>query len=407
MTDPDPPSSPESALDAAVRKAVENTKMFHQMLIDLEAFDKQFVRPVLEKKPRAIDTMCVSTLRCGKSERMSTVYVFGAGASRHAGYPLASGMGESLLNSMLQSASSLHVASAEYLIDRFGKPDDFEDWMTQIESRSTELQNDPTAEGKQECQRLGNRLGWLRDGLKEWFSQIREGSAAPAYAAFSDRLVRAGDVVITFNYDDALERELRRTGKWDVFSQGYGFTFGNGNHKCDVLLLKLHGSINWLWNPFGGARAGSVFAWSGPTSLGRFPVILPADLRFLGYDNPSGAGVYQGGAAVGSLILPGRNKQFHVETSFGPELLDFWETLWLQAKEAVRACSKMVVCGYSLPTADRHARDLLFSAPPKDARIEVVSGKDSEHIAAEFKSLQFSNVTTFGRGYFEDWLAAT
>lgn len=67
----------------------------------------------------------------------------------------------------------------------------------------------------------------------------------------------------------------------------------------------------------------------------------------------------------------------------------------------------MVVCGYSLPTADQHARDLLFGAPPKDARIEVVSGQDSERIAGEFKSFQFSNVTTFGRGYFEDWLAAT
>jgi hypothetical protein len=67
----------------------------------------------------------------------------------------------------------------------------------------------------------------------------------------------------------------------------------------------------------------------------------------------------------------------------------------------------MVVCGYSLPAADGRARDLLFDAPPKDASVEVVSGPDSQRIAAEFKSFQFSNVTTFGRGYFEDWLAAT
>jgi hypothetical protein len=78
--------------------------------------------------------------------------------------------------------------------------------------------------------------------------------------------VGVGDSVITFNYDDALDRELKRAGKWDVLSQGYGFPFGNGDDKCDVPLLKLHGSINWLWNPFGGARAGGD-APSKPTLM--------------------------------------------------------------------------------------------------------------------------------------------
>src|ERR1700733_12883051 len=32
MTDPEPPNPPESAVDAAVRKAVEDTKMFYQVL---------------------------------------------------------------------------------------------------------------------------------------------------------------------------------------------------------------------------------------------------------------------------------------------------------------------------------------------------------------------------------------
>jgi len=337
---------------------------------------------------------------------MSTVYVFGAGASRHAGYPLASAMGESLLNSMLHSSSSLHVAAAEYLSDHFGEPVDFEDWITRIESRHAEARNDPTAEGKQEYQRIGNRLAWLRTGINEWFYRIRDNSAAPLYADFADRVVRAGDFVITFNYDDALDRELKRTGKWDVFSQGYGFPFGIGERKCDVPLLKLHGSMNWVWNPFGGSRGGSVFLWSGP-SLGMVPVMLPRDLNFLGYDAPSGPGVFQSGPAVSRLILPGRNKQFQVETSFGIELADFWDLLWSQARDALGACSKIVLCGYSLPSADAHARDLLFDAPPKAASIEVVSGTDSERIASEFRSAGFSNLSSFGRGYFEDWLAVT
>jgi hypothetical protein len=45
-----------------------------------------------------------------------------------------------------------------------------------------------------------------------------------AYAEFADKLVQSGDVIITFNYDDSLERELKRTGKWDA-GAGYGFPF--------------------------------------------------------------------------------------------------------------------------------------------------------------------------------------
>ena len=135
--------------------------------------------------------------------------------------------------------------------------------------------------------------------------------------------------------------------------------------------------------------------------------MLARDLQFLGYDDPSGPGVYQGGAVVSRLILPGRNKQFSVETSFGTELSEFWGHLWSQAEGALAACSKIVVCGYSLPAADQRARELLFEAPPKDASIEIVSGRDSERIASEFESAEFSNITTFGRGYFEDWLAST
>lgn len=313
-------------------------------------------------------------------------------------------MGESLLKEMVHSPNSLHVAAAEYLSDYFGKPDDFEDWITRIESRHAEVQNDSTAEGKREYQRLGNRLAWLTTGINEWFCQIRDRSVANLYAEFANRILRAGDAVITFNYDDALDRELKRSGKWDAFSQGYGFPLGNREQRCEVQLLKLHGSMNWVWNPFGGARPGDgVFAWSGP-SLGRVPVMLPRDLKFLGYDDPSGPGIYQGGAAVGRLILPGRNKQFSVETSFGTELSEFWGHLWSRAEGFMEGCSKIVVCGYSLPAADKRARELLFDAPPKDTSIEIVSGRDSERIASEFRSAEFSNITTFGRGYFEDWL---
>jgi hypothetical protein len=334
---------------------------------------------------------------------MSTIYVFGAGASYHAGYPLASAMGAPLLREMLRSPDSSHVAAAEYLSDQFGEPGNFEDWITRIVSRRDEAKQDPKREA--DYRRLGTRLGWLIASLAEWFRRIGDESSSHLYATFAERAVRKGDVVITFNYDDALDRELKRARKWDAFSNGYGFPLGSGERTSDVLLLKLHGSMNWVWNPFGGAMAGSFFVGNAP-SLGVTPLMLPRDLTFLGYDNPSGPGVFQSGGVLHSMILPGRSKQFYTETSFGIEQAEFWQSLWSQAEGALRICDKVVVCGYSLPAADQRARKLLFEVPPKDTTIEIASVSDSGRIASEFKSAGFSSVTTFGRGHFEDWLVS-
>ena len=95
----------------------------------------------------------------------------------------------------------------------------------------------------------------------QWFRGIHAETAA-AYAEFADKLVQAGDVIVTFNYDDSLERELKRSGKWDL-SDGYGFPFAEPG-RSQVLPLKLHGSMNWLWPV---------------PSLGKRPLIHQADVE--------------------------------------------------------------------------------------------------------------------------------
>ena len=52
---------------------------------------------------------------------MITTYVFGAGASRDVGYPLASDMGADLLDFMLKPNASI-CASEQFLIDAFCGP---------------------------------------------------------------------------------------------------------------------------------------------------------------------------------------------------------------------------------------------------------------------------------------------
>ncbi|HWO34056.1 MAG TPA: hypothetical protein VNO32_35105 [Candidatus Acidoferrum sp.] len=135
---------------------------------------------------------------------MTTTYVLGAGASLHAGFPLASAMGEGLLDFMLRYPMAAYPSAAQFLIDTFGKSPNIEDLITTLQSRIDALN---TPEGKAERMGLGNCRGRLTSCLREWFREIHT-KPAPAYAEFAAKIIQPGDVVITFNYDDSLEREL-------------------------------------------------------------------------------------------------------------------------------------------------------------------------------------------------------
>ena len=333
---------------------------------------------------------------------MNTVYAFGAGASRDIGYPLASELGSGLLDFMLKSHDIRTRAAGEYLSDTFGQSSNIEDLITELQSRIESLKNAQLSEDRIQRTRLGNRVGALRDALGAWFREIRI-LPAPSYAAFAEKIVQPGDVIITFNYDDSLERELKRVGKWDI-SRGYGFSLGDMDHSSDVLILKLHGSMNWLVSILGGATGGA-FIVNPRSSLGNHPVVHRTDLNFLGYEEFSGH-TYESGGAFPCLILPGRAKEFFYDTSFGHEYAEFWDLLWSQASQAVRRCDNMVVCGYSLLPVDQRARDLLLKEPRKEAHIEVVSGNQTKRIANDFRNAGFSSVETFRAGYFKDWLQA-
>lgn len=334
---------------------------------------------------------------------MVTTYVLGAGASRHAGYPLACEMGKGLLEEMLKSTDGQGQAYAEYLIDNFGMSANIEDLITELQIRIDALKSSEATQDKIEYRRLGTRLGYLSTALRAWFYKIRTGTAH-AYAQFAESIVKPGDVVISFNYDDSLERELKRTRKWDI-SQGYGFQFGSVTNSSDVLMLKLHGSINWLVSLFGGAKPGSVFAVPNNSSLGDRPVIHRADLEYLGYQEFSGY-TYQSGGAFPCMILPGRTKRFVYETSFGQEFDAFWAFIWSQAARALNQTDRIVICGYSLLPVDQRACELLLKEPNKDTPVSVVSGSQSERIAADFKRSGFRNVTVSSTGHFEEWCAA-
>ncbi len=333
---------------------------------------------------------------------MSTVYVFGAGASVDAGYPLTSTMGIRLLEYMRSSNERQVQTYAEHLTENFGEQPNIEDLITRIHSQIVALQHSRCLEERAKRTTTARRRDSIVFALKGWF-RLLQSSPAPSYAIFANSIVKRSDTVITFNYDISIERELRQARIWDL-SGGYGFPLGYTETPSDVRVLKLHDSVNWLISFFDGAIGGTTLV--GPTSsMGNHPVILEEDRKNLGYEGFSGH-TYTSGGGLPCLILPGRSKEFFYDTSFGREFEDFWNSLWAQAEGALKAADKIVICGYSLPEADQRARDLLLQRPRRDIAVQILSGSQSEPVADEFRSHGFKFVSAFPGGRFAEWCKA-
>jgi hypothetical protein len=177
-----------------------------------------------------------------------TVYVLGAGASKHVGYPLASTMGTEILSWM--SSHERYQDTVDSIREIFGESPNIEDMVTELDKIITSLEGAKELEDRLKRSFAAQIRAKLGEVLPQWFSEIHTNPAS-AYLQFAEGIVQPGDIVITFNYDDSLDRELKRVGKWDV-SRGYGFQIGESQQASPVLILKLHGSMNWLVSIFGG-----------------------------------------------------------------------------------------------------------------------------------------------------------
>ena len=322
---------------------------------------------------------------------MVRVFILGAGASLHVGYPVTRDLGPKLAR---WAADNPPTWNYRYWPDpeglkEFGPLNDLEDFVTGIE----------LSQG-----RPGPILGGLREAICHFFDSIRMNSAG-LYRQFAREVIQDGDVIITFNYDVSLERELRRAGKWEI-NDGYGFDLGIRNvPKSPTTLLKLHGSTNWIDTFFGGMRAGTFSQGYGWDSMGLRPVVPPREFEFLGYQGVTDPKPIGGVTRSGSMVLMSRNKRFYVSTSINPrERGSFWSALWEQADTALRSAGEIVIIGYSLPGADAEARRLLLEATNRRSRVTICCGRDTDRVGNEFAQNGFSQVRTDIKR-FEDWLA--
>jgi hypothetical protein len=324
-----------------------------------------------------------------------TTYILGAGASVHAGYPLASEMGRGLLNWMKASKEQVYFDypyNANYLESCFG--DNIENIVNGIQRSLRRREADFTM-------MVNFYEPSLRQAIREWFTEIHQQHTAESYEKFATRIVRSGDCVITMNYDLSLDACLKATGKWTL-GDGYGFQIESFPLDSPVRLLKLHGSVNWLAVLFAG-MTGGPFELPSTGPLGRRPAIPDDGLWELGYEgNVDPLWPRTGAAAVPPMIMPTKLKRFYFGTNLGREWSAFWNRLWRAARDAVRTSDRVVVCGYGMFPVDRRACNLLMTGEVR-GEIEVCSGSNTDRIVADLRA-RGRQAQPAKQRRFEDWV---
>jgi hypothetical protein len=231
--------------------------------------------------------------------------------------------------------------------------------------------------------------GAIRRCLVGLFKHIARTGQAPLYRDFAKR-VQKDDVIVTFNYDVALENELIRTKLFRVRG-GYGSSLPVEwtEDNSDVVVLKPHGSINWN----GWLGAPGVF--TPGDRLRDHPIVDNKDPVLVGYPARVLDERFGNGQVVDTsitVILPASEKRYSVQTSDGDEWVPFYESLWSQAAESLQQSDRIVMIGYSMPAADHRPRALLLWCANKRAEVTICCASSNAAMAAEFESHGFWRV---------------
>jgi hypothetical protein len=160
-----------------------------------------------------------------------------------------------------------------------------------------------------------------------------------------------GDAIITLNWDTTVERTLCEAGRWRP-EDGYGFEkkLGRSNHldevgplpaelrkPSEIIVLKLHGSSGWKSAAEDHVYFDSDFLQSLPlSSAGEAPIVV----------DPSKPPYEEGRPMIAypSFLKTLNNLQLR--------------TIWTRADEVLRQASEIDVWGYSLPLSDSAVRAL-------------------------------------------------
>lgn len=152
--------------------------------------------------------------------------------------------------------------------------------------------------------------------------------------------IKTNDTIITFNYDLLIEESMGLNQLWNPI-YGYGVKVQGKTHdwcrkwletrrfdkvkKAKILLLKLHGSLNWnLYN-------------NKNIRLKPHPYVVRTKNKKPTFDKVS-------------ILPPGWNKQINKKP---------YKSFWKFARLKLEKCKTIIILGYSLPETDLLAQSLI------------------------------------------------
>ncbi|MCL4550192.1 MAG: hypothetical protein M1495_16675 [Bacteroidetes bacterium] len=192
-------------------------------------------------------------------------------------------------------------------------------------------------------------------------------------------LISETTAFISFNYDLVMDQFLFKKGLWNP-RDGYGFTPRNlpqinplHNTYSKILLLKLHGSLNWKKTLL---TNGIELTWRYDDDRYFFPSYL--------LNEPPRLWKYQGGHNSGGFIFPSWIKTFNHEEMY---------SIWQKAFNILVDSDEIYFLGYSLPDADAAVFSLLNSVDFSQKVIVVIDPKANEYKKKYSAITKLKNVT--------------
>ena len=344
-------------------------------------------------------------------EGSGRVFVLGAGASMFAGYPLASDLLRFIRDFQSLEVNTREIASrvldklnqAEFFFNRnivrdLNKVSNLEELLTYLElyhsfPGTAFAWNPWDATDSAGIRRLITEkfLGYQYDLNNLVWGTDPVPTSIPIHLArlrrISDawmKLIMPGDAIVTFNWDILHEIILWKAGLWS-YRDGYGFQCGDQGKMeaaTKVVVLKLHGSVNWVQenesNPVREiADVASFFVKSKDWEP---------------RDHSSQAQRDSGR----KLVLPTYLK----DISSNKVLLDIWTTSHMLLSKA----RELIVVGYSLNRADHPARLLFGTALSENRGLTRITIVSPEATAWDNFLSQMSKPMHRITQTFEDWV---
>ena len=317
-------------------------------------------------------------------DRLHRVYVTGAGFTRAfvRSAPLLVGDFEN--DRLVDAVRGLRAASRLLEAERNRHPDGFID-IERLMTRLHELMPYDNHHGS--AHEFAFLLAELKRAFLRTIQHALDGvEVLPEsdVVAFARHCTDTSATCITFNYDDLLDAALNGAGTWDPY-WGYGFwcrssadtvaDISYGSNPSDLLLLKLHGSVNW-WPRLGYVK----------------PFALDSIVHHHSWQSSSWRNSYDR-AVVARHLEP--------EPVIVPPVLSksdlvaqpVLRLVWSLAYERLSKADTVTFIGYSCPATDTAARVLFSEALadlPRDA--VTVVGLETDEIGGEALKARYRDV---------------